>query len=284
MRTRTLPFRWNMSHPTLSKRLGQGSSAALPKGTKDALLRCSASVLVAASGAELVFVGRSPENLFDLLSGALAETSWYDRVHLLQLSLRNTPPGTLRRRLPGALARLWCYFDRLGLTPEQILNRNRPVAFVDLVFSGATFGALVKVLRHWTGGEPGRWAAVRERLRWVALVERDHYRWDPWTADDSPWTCQFPAHRVHTVSLASGIWRYLADDQPKTTASHTERCWGVPATGEPPSCETRLAAARLGRSLYRFGHWSRRSLAEHLGRPPSRPASWRKGLIDELLS
>ncbi len=283
MANRATPFRWNMSSPGLGRRLGRGPTAWAPTGFKDDLLRCAARVVRAAGDVDLVFVGRSPESLFDLLAGALTETSWRERLTLLPLSLRGDTPGRLRREHPAGLAQLWSCFDALGLTPERLLVRPRPVALVDLVFNGWTFGNLLKLLRCWTetGGARGRWREVHGRLRFVCLVERGHRRYDPWARDESPWALDLPEESVRRVPIDTRLWRYLAEDQHKTTASYRPARWGAPEAHRPPDDPDRLAAARLARALYRYGRWRRRALAAELERPP-RPERWTEALVREL--
>ncbi|MGE0709426.1 MAG: hypothetical protein AB7N76_33910 [Planctomycetota bacterium] len=236
------------------------------------LLRCAAEVVRAGEGADLVFVGRSLENLYDLLCGALDETSWRGRAQLLQLSLRGVrSPGQLRREAPGALEQLWCYFRELRLTPPQLLLRERPVAFVDLVCSGRTLGALLRLLHAWCGGRPGRWRQVRERVRFVAVVEVGHPRWTPWRAEHSEWPGSLAPDHVRRVWLQSEHWRFLGEDQDKTTESFTYRRWSDPRARAAPPDGERHAAARLGRALFRRGAWERAALGRRIARSPCPP-------------
>jgi hypothetical protein len=94
-------------------------------------------VLAFAGDSDLVFVGRSPESLFDLLSGFLEGTSRAGRASLLNLSLKWTRPS---RELEVAVAP---YLDGLGLSPAALARRPRPVAFVDVVRMGTAFERLV---------------------------------------------------------------------------------------------------------------------------------------------
>jgi hypothetical protein len=275
------PFRWNMANPHLAHRLGRPAPLRTPPTFREDLLACAAQILRTAGDADLVFVGRSPESLYDLLSGLLDETDWRERLSLLQLSLTRGTPGRLRREEPCALPQLWRYFESLGLTPPQVVRRARPVAFVDLVFAGRTFGNLLKLLRHWSGGHLPYWRPVRERLRFLCIVERGHVAFDPWAPRDSAWTAQVSHDAVRTVSIDTKLWRYLADEQPKTTESFGVWAWTRRRAYRPPRAELRLRAARTAGQLRRWGGWRRRELAEALQRPP-RPEPWRQRLIDEL--
>src|SRR5947207_4891000 len=122
-----------MARSHLMRRLGHGRASAIPGYQRDRLLRCGVNVLRAGGDSDFVFVGRSPESVYDLLSGALSRTTWYDRVQLLQLSLRNHSPEEFHQKRPRRAASLRGYFSACQLTPRQIVERARPVAFVDLV-------------------------------------------------------------------------------------------------------------------------------------------------------
>ncbi len=276
MRRTGVPFRWNVSSPRLPRR-GTARSLATPPGFHEKLLRTAAAVLRLAGDSELVFVGRSLENVFDFLSGALAETSWRDRVHLVQLSLRSGSPGRIRRTIPGALENLWLYFDHLSLTPPRILDRGRPVAFVDLVFNGGTFESLLKVLRSWTG--PRDWAPLVRSLVWVCVVERDHPDYWPWEPGFSGWTELFFREQIRRVPIDWKLWRYLGEEQEKTTDAYTPARWD-PGSREARD-EGRLPAARMARALFRLGCWWRRRLAAEL-EGPTIPGPSLRALIGEL--
>ena len=124
--------------------------------------------------------------------------------------------------------------------------------------------AQLRLLRSWTGGAPWRWSRVRSRLRWLCVVERDHPRYAPWGPSDSPWVEEIAVEHLRQIPLDSRLWRYLAEDQPKTTDSFVSRRWSDPGRGAPPSEVERLRAARFARSLYRQGRWSRARLAAQL--------------------
>ena len=111
-----------------------------PNFTRD-LMACCVRVLALCDNSDLCFVGRSPENLFDFLSGLLIDSSWSQRVQLLQFS-----SSWEDRVSPHALAALHHYLEISRLDPWHLAHRAHPVAFVDLVNSGETMGMLVHFL------------------------------------------------------------------------------------------------------------------------------------------
>lgn len=268
MRPAGKPFRWNMARSHLMRRLGNGRASAIPGYQRDRLLRCGVNVLRAGGDADFVFVGRSLESVYDLLSGALSRTSWYDRLQLLQLSLKKHSPEEFHQRYPKRAATLQSYFRSCRLTPQQIMERPRPVVFVDLVDSGSTFDNLSRLLRFWSAGSTD-WHTVRERLSWVAVLsEKPPDNGTHWHRSRSKWTGEFDSAQIQRVFLNTRLWCFLADQQEKTTESYTPQRWGDPRVARAPDRSEFLDAARGARELYREGEKSRRRIAALLDEPP----------------
>src|SRR5215510_8083104 len=96
------PFRWNITNQMYLGSLVKGEKAEVYKEFFDQLLPCCSRVLAFAGDADLIFVGRSPESIFDHLSGLLFETSWFQRLELLQFSMRFYDEGEIRSNYPNA--------------------------------------------------------------------------------------------------------------------------------------------------------------------------------------
>lgn len=267
------PFQWNTGNPRLGRRLRQrGRPPRLSAAQKEHLLRAAAQVLRATGDADLVFVGRSLENLHDLISGLLVRTSWYDRTQRLQVSMRGWSVEKSER-----IERLWPCLRARNLTPAQILRRERPVALIDVIYTGGTFKALLELFRVGVDGED-TWLAVQDRLRFVCLVAEAHPVDDP---DAFEWAAGLKAEQVRRIPIDWRLWDYLADLQTKTTRSYVPFGWWEAVPTRAPIDPRRLRAARLARSLYRLGERSRRRIAQALERPPA-SEPWRAALIREL--
>ena len=94
------PFRWDVAGQA---RLGSllDDVAAPDLWFLDELVACAARVLALSADGDLYFVGRSMDSLYDLLSGALRETSWNDRLNILPLSMWGTAVVALSARELG---------------------------------------------------------------------------------------------------------------------------------------------------------------------------------------
>ena len=71
------PFRWNLTHRNYLGKLIEGQRARAYDDLRDDLLPCCSRIMAFADDSNLIFVGRSPESIFDYLSGLLFDSSWF---------------------------------------------------------------------------------------------------------------------------------------------------------------------------------------------------------------
>lgn len=209
---------------------------------------CAVRVLARAGDARLVFVGRSPENLFDYLTGALAHTSWADRCDLLSVSI---PWGDVHGFLPRPMVEgLHAHFRALGLSPAEIARSPRPVALVDLVSSGTTFGSLSATLATWARHEGVDVNAVRRRLRFVGITRRTRNSPNTWRwFQRVDWAADYPRNALRGVSVPDWFWSELGNYQDKTMRSNSAEHWGTDnlmrPSRDPEAIEALKTAVRI---------------------------------------
>jgi hypothetical protein len=261
-----LPFRWDIHQRATLGTLLDGPRKEIPEGgpppylplgepsyyPADALAEMSgdcARILALSGNADLYFVGRSLESLFDYLSGLLSDTDWAERLWLLQFSWYGKPIITANE-----LAGLRYYFEHLALDPFHMARRQRPVAFVDVVVSGDTFGNLVTFLRQWAGEVGTDWNAVRRKIRILGLTQRAKsspkaWRWRQHIA----WRELLPRQSIKSIAIPEGLWDYFGNWQEKTTKSYTHARWGSGAAAQPDHSEEHLLALRLAVQCFDWG-------------------------------
>lgn len=219
----------------------------------DELVACAGKVLARGGNGRLVFVGRSLDSMFDLLSGALR-----DRVV--------RPPVAFDRRsslTPGQVARAREVCAVAGVTPESLARR--PVSFVDVVSTGSTFGELFKLLDMWIDETREPWDVVRGQLRFVGVTMRGKTSPNTWRwHQHADWTARLPGRAVVNVSLPLAEWRYFADFQTKLTRSFRPADWlaendGPGGTNAP------------GKRLRKPSRWSRTGGAGKVAAPSHAP-------------
>lgn len=276
----------------------EGEHAATCDGFTHGLLACCARVVASAGNADLVFVGRSPESLHDLLSGLLWDTTWRTRLTLLQFSAGYTDRSAACRKHPVSITAFRAYLDALGVSPAKLIVRERPVCLVDLVSSGGTLHHLLLLIRNWALEDKADWPAVRRKIRIVALVRPEEPRpiptWKrrprPWLwREHAPWVEQMLGRgtaALGQVSVDRTLWSFLGDDQEKTTCSYVPERWGDPAYAAPPrpAHERHLRALRLARELFEQGRErsGREAFAAHLSNRREMRFEWLRSLVVEL--
>ena len=221
------PFRWNLTQRRNLGSLLVGERARADENFADSLLPCCARILAFAGDSDLIFVGRSPESVFDFLSGLLVDSSRFERLTLLHFSMRFQEENKIRSEYPGAVESMREYLQQVGLHPEAVAVRERPVAFVDLVASGDTFGRLVKFLYNWSNEINFDWNAVKRRIRIVGITARTKTSPNTWRwQQHSDWIALLGTRAVKNISIPAELWSYLGNYQQKVSLS-TRRHAGV---------------------------------------------------------
>jgi hypothetical protein len=280
-----IPFRWDLARRSQLGSLVGPAPPTVCTELCEPLLACAARVLAFAGDVDLVFLGRSPESLFDLLSGLLFETSWLERLTLLHFSMRWTDWATIGAEHPQSIPALRQYLKVLGLEPAGIASRARPVALIDWVQTGSTFGNLVVLLHTWSVETSHDWNSVRRRLRIVGITERTHNspntrRWQ----QHAGWIHLLPVGAAKNVSMEAGWWNYFAQYQHKVSLSHTPQRWPLDEISNPSRDEKQLEALCVAHGMFEIGKLrpTRQKLAFLMGRQPAMTEGWFRDLVREV--
>lgn len=280
-------FRWNITRREQLGRLVEGEPAESYAEFLDDLRRCCARVLAMAGDARLVFVGRSPESLYDYLIGALAETSWSDRLAMLNVSLFRLGHDEASTPGPAGWAAFREQLDAVGLEPAGIASSARAITLIDLVSSGDTMDTLVELLLGWAVDDRVDVRAVRRRLRIVGIIRREQpspktWRWRAHTR----WVVRFRPSAVKDVAVPDQLWDYLGNMQAKVARTNPPSCWGDPEMHRPPRDPGHAAALRLAVSVYELARTrdERKALARLLASEPAMRHPWLRRLVTELRS
>jgi len=284
-----VPFRWNLVSPDEIGSLLTGTSPP-DLWFLDDLLVCAGKVLARSGNGDLVFVGRSLDSMFDLLSGALAGDNGR-LLWRLPLSFQRAATATGRRwrrraLTPAERARAREILTGVQVTPNDLARRRRPVTFVDVVDGGSTFTDLFGLLRDWVEEQREPWPVIRRKVRFVGVTVRrktspNTYRWQ----QEAAWTRQLPARAVVNVSLDGTVWSYFGDHQTKLTRSLRPDRWLAEVDGPGHDDRTRQALAEAA-ALVAYGRSrsGRHALARAIGRDPALAQSWLRALLTDLNS
>lgn len=277
------PFRWNIKKSEQLGRLLEGERSASYEGFEDELRDCAARVVASSGNADLVFVGRSPESIFDYLSGALASSSWEGRLLHLNISNRFRTVDEIREEYPEAYQGLKDHYQALGIDAPSLIRRERPIVFVDLVSTGGTFGQLFEFYSYWCKRHQIDFDAVQRKFGFLGILWRQKtspktWRW--W--QHLPWVTKNHFRRISNITIGGSLWAYLGNWQNKVEEPNQPRHWGTDALLAPPREEENLKALRLAFDLYTRGRSEPSVFAAELSRQKAMSESWFRSLVGEL--
>lgn len=282
------PFRWNIAkREQLGRVLRDTPRANVNRNDLlDTLRDASARMLALAEGADLVFLGRTPENFFDYLSGIFHEIDETPRLHLVQFSLRWAGPGGVRALEPEKLNAFFDYLTAEGLAPEAIANGPRPLAIVDFVAGGGTMQNIVELLHEHAKREGVDWNAVQRKLRIIGLRTRTHNSPNTWRwQQHQDWLDLIPDTIIKNVSAPAHLTYYIANDQPKTTTSFHPGRWGDEQAASPLYLSAeRLEALAVATALFDIGTTrdERQRLAARISEEPQMREAVIRSLVLKL--
>jgi len=248
------PFRWNLAKREQIGDLSDVEISAAYPGFADDLRTAAARVIALAGDSDFVFVGRSPECLFDYLSGMLEGIPDAPSLTLMQFSAPNEPADALAKTHGAELDALFSYFFSERLDPKSIASYGKQVRFIDVVSSGQTFGTLVDYLRHWTQRQGADWNVVERRIGFIGLTRRTEtgpnvWRW--W--QHQSWVERLTKTPIKNVSLPGNFWGFIADNDEKATPSHWLERWAAFESTTPARAPHRLRGLRLALDNYDRG-------------------------------
>jgi hypothetical protein len=279
------PFRWNIAKREQLGALPDVKAAETFPGFADEVRRAAALVVARAGDSDLVFVGRSPECLFDYLSGVFEGVEDAPTLTHMNFSAPYAPPEEIARTNPTELAGLFEYFRAERLDPKSIATAGKQVRFVDVVASGTTFRTIVSYLRYWSHEQRADWNVVQRRFGFVGLTFQTETspktrRW--WQNKD--WVAEVPKTPITNVSLPGDFWRYIANADVKVTPSHWLDAWASPDAQVPVRNLHLLQGLRLALETYDRGRdkHERERLVREITRLPEMREGWLRSLVLRL--
>ena len=281
------PFRWSVAK---REQLGRLISDIAPADLSQAdflidLRAAVARVLALADNADLAFIGRTPENLFDYLSGVLCDHPDAPTLHLVQFSLRWAGHGGVEQIEPDKRRGLFSYFKEEGVDANTIAKQNRPLALVDFVVDGGTMENFIKLL-HLQSQETVRdWPAVQRKLKIIGLRARTESSPNTWRwQQHQDWLDLIPETTIKNVSAPWNFLAHLANTQDKVTFPHHQNRWQDPAKGAGRPTEKQRQALALAAQLYDIGRarQERIALAQLIARKPQMKQAATRALVRRL--
>lgn len=276
------PFRWDVRKREQLGGLLEGQPAEAYPEFWDDLRVCCARVLSACQDGRLVCVGRSPESLFDYLSGALNQSSWATRLSLLNISLYHRHSGKIR----DTRFNLFCkHLSALELDPQQIASKPHKTVLVDVVQTGTTYNNLSDLWLAWAKQQGVDLATFTRKMHFIGLVWQGKtspktWRWQ----QHAPWLKTYGIRAAQNVAIPGQMWSYIGDHQSKVSRWNPPDAWGEAFMQEPPREDWHLEALRLAYNIYQKAQQpTERSLfLAELTKQPGMKEAWFRSLVQEL--
>lgn len=248
------PFRWSLGRrEQLGSLIDQvPDRIRLSAAFMEVMRTTAARVLALADDADLAFIGRTPENLFDYLSGCFDGVEGAPRLTLAPFSLRWA--GGLDDVRPAQLAGLFDSLRAAGVDSASIATGDRPLALVDFVAYGGTMESFVRALMAEAQEAGADWNAVQRRLKIIGLRVRtknspNTYRWQ----QKQDWLHLIPDTAIRNVSADAMFLWYLGNEQPKTTESFHPGRWAGDGQARGPVSDDQRVALDFAVQLYDRG-------------------------------
>ena len=228
------------------------------------LRQAAARVLALGDESDYAFIGRTPENFYDYLSGIFDGISGAPDLHIVQFSLRWAGPGGLKSIPIEKRNALFDYLAEERVDPATLVSAPRPLALVDFVVDGGTMENFVKLLRLFAERDGVDWNSVQRRLRIIGLRMRTKNSPNTWRwQQHQDWLNLIPDASIKNVSAPFDFLCYLGNNQPKLTRAHTPALWDRYDAETATHSELQLQALNLAVRLFDLGRtkFERHSLA-----------------------
>ena len=264
-------------------RLLEGPAAPSYPNFLEELRTCASRLLAFSENAHLAFVGRSPESLFDYLSGVLQDTPKADDLVLVNISNRYRSIADIKGENPSTVEALKEHFRECGLSPEQIISRKEKTLFTDLVASGGTFGQIAAFLLSWAEEEHLCAKDLRRKLGFLGITWRtktspNTHRWQ----QESDWVDRLQIRNIRNISIPGSLWDHLGNTQEKASQANPPTSWGTDSILQPPREESNLLALRTAYDLYHRGLHERDTFTRLLAEEKAMKEPWFRRLVTEL--
>lgn len=201
----------------------------------DNVIQISAWILNYCRDGELFFFGRSPENIYDFLSGVFKDFSWKDRLHLVLLSTRYTKyEETLYDVITDEQkTSVKKYLTSVGLHPKDIIQRKRRTCLVDFIHSGYSINNFVTIMERWCQEEKLSVKDMLFKFEFIMIEKEEHVvelaekGVEPYfMMTDIVNKCGYQSNSYHLITISDKLWESFSENPEKVTESYPAYKWG----------------------------------------------------------
>lgn len=246
------------------------------------IIKTSAKILNYCRDGELFFIGRSPENIYDFLLGAL-DSPWNEKLHLVLLSMEGYED--YKSLLSGQKKAIQCYLTNCGLHPQTIISRKKRTCIVDFTCRATTIDNFLLFMEKWTLEEKLSLGCMQGKIETILIQKQSDF--------DSSKNELFDAHFInyygwnknsfHVIATDDSFWLDCCENLEKITLSYIVVQWGdeeyIEAMNlpDPKGKEHAYVSYSYGRSKH-----GRKLLISHLIKQHSMQFLWFRNLLSLL--
>lgn len=269
------PFRWNLKKKEQLGGLLTGKRSPHYSGYINDIRKYSAQIFGRSEDRRMIFVGRSPANIFDYLSGVFQDTLLDDRIENLNISNRFYEINKLAKEIPDSYSSLKEHFKSLSLSPMQLISSKRGICFVDLVSEGSTFDRLYEFIHKWSNEEKVDSAAVWNKIKFLGLTNKtknspNTYRW----SQDAIWLEDKVDIKAQSISIPWQMWDHMGNYQSKSSNTNKPEMWNDENILLPPREKERLEALRTAYDIYLIGLQETATFSKEIAKTPEYKEKW----------
>ncbi|MDM8558355.1 hypothetical protein [Candidatus Parabeggiatoa sp. HSG14] len=277
------PFRWNIRKKEQLGSLLDITAEEAYDDYEDHLAECASKVVARSGGRKLIFVGRSPENIFDYLSGVFENTNHESQIDILNISNRFMDIDNIRKELPLSYKALKDHFMVLGIAPNQIVLNTKGICFCDLVYWGGTFEKLFEFIQKWSIEERSDFPSIINKTSFIGITQRTKNNPNTWRwQQNADWVKNHNKLRVKNISIPERLWDYLGNQQVKVAKTNYPERWGGKEVMLPPREEGNIKALKQAYEIYCQGVKQKVLFAERLASNQEFKEPWLRSLVNEL--
>lgn len=218
---------------------------------EEELIQTIAQILSNIRNGEMFFIGRSPEHIYDFLSGALEHIPVYhNKLHLVNISIRraydNTGYDGLEEKQKIAICQ---YLSKSGLHPKNIIQRKQRTCLIDFVHSGWTFDNLTNFLEKWCIEEKLSVKDMKMKIEFIIIedeTKEGKFIYNKYVNEHG-----WGRNSLHRIYVKKRFWKACGDDLPKVTNSYTTNIWGEEL--EVDHSLDRLIGIQFAKKMYELG-------------------------------
>jgi len=277
------PFRWNLKKREQLGSLLNVTAEKAYDGYETQLADCAAKVVARTANKKIIFVGRSPENIFDYLSGVFEKTSHEPKLDILNISNRFRPITKIKNELPSAYNALKQHFLALDIAPSQIRAQQQGICFCDLVAEGGTFQGIFEFIQQWSLDDKCDFHAIVSKLGFIGITQKTKNSPNTWRwQQNANWVKEHTELMVKNVSIPELLWHYLGNCQAKVSKTNYPERWGNEAMLLPPREESNIQALKQAYEIYNLGREQSLLFANKLATLQEFREPWLRHVVNEI--